>query len=176
MVAAVLISAAVVYADMDTVAWSEPIEPMSLVELQGGAAPRRPFQQETAQPAPRDSLGIPFGSAWPQAQAPLAWPIPSQDTRDNREALVLRPGASSISLFFTALGSLGLWQFGRSARKFHVASAPDWFHTGGPIQIDHASVIDLDARDPLPPHDDQTPSDDSARASIQYALRPLPRL
>lgn len=43
-----------------------------------------------------------------------------------------------------AFGSMGAWQFGRSARKVHFGAAPDWYHTGGPHQIGHTTPFDLD--------------------------------
>jgi hypothetical protein len=48
-------------------------------------------------------------------------------------------------MFFTALGSLGAWQIGRSARnvRFSFGPLPEWYHTGGPIQVGRAAAFDF---------------------------------
>ncbi len=57
----------------------------------------------------------------------------------------LPPGPSSTTLFFLALGSCGAFRVGRSAKKLHLGSAPEWFGVGGPQQIGHTSIVELDA-------------------------------
>ncbi len=50
---------------------------------------------------------------------------------------------SSGALFLSAMLSLGLWQVVRSSRDIHMAAMPDWYHTGGPVQIGHSTPCDL---------------------------------
>ncbi len=56
----------------------------------------------------------------------------------------LPPTPSSDSLFLCALGSIGVWQLGRSFRKLEFASVPSWLHTGGPDQIGRSVAVDLE--------------------------------
>lgn len=56
----------------------------------------------------------------------------------------LPPGPNSATLFLCALGSLGAWQLGRSARRIDLGATPSWFHSGAPAQIGHVVVFDLD--------------------------------
>jgi hypothetical protein len=102
---------------------------------------------------------------------------PSSETPHQSQVVrQLPPGPSSISLFFTAIGGLGACRFGRSAKKFRFGSLPDWYHTGDPIQIGHASVIGLNGQIPAPHYDQPPGDDDSAHPSFRYALHPLGRL
>lgn len=57
----------------------------------------------------------------------------------------LPPAPDSSALFLCALGSLGTWQLGRSARKWNFEAVPDWYHTGGPTQIGHATPLDINS-------------------------------
>jgi hypothetical protein len=50
----------------------------------------------------------------------------------------------SASLFLSAMVSLGGWHLVRSARHFHLANLPGWYHDGGPVQIGHSVPFDLD--------------------------------
>jgi hypothetical protein len=69
----------------------------------------------------------------------------SADSKQQRsDVRVLPGGPSSVVLFFSALSGLGVWRLGRSARKFHFASAPNWYHTGGPVQVGHVTAINPD--------------------------------
>ena len=76
----------------------------------------------------------------------------SDDSADGQQqrsdVRVLPGGPSSVALFFSALSGLGFWQLGRSARKFNFASVPDWYHTGGPIQVGHVTAINPDLTAP----------------------------
>lgn len=49
---------------------------------------------------------------------------------------------SSAALFLYALGSVGAWQLGRSARKLPFGCVPEWYHADA-RQIGHATPLDL---------------------------------
>ena len=68
---------------------------------------------------------------------------PSQKVRQ----LPGSPGAAT--LFLMGVGCLGAVKLGRSARGLHLQSLPDWYHTGGPIQIGGAAVLDFDYDTPV---------------------------
>jgi hypothetical protein len=51
---------------------------------------------------------------------------------------------ASLSLVLAGLGSLGAWQLGRAAKNAHFGQVPEWFHTGGPVQIGHAYAANPD--------------------------------
>ncbi len=53
------------------------------------------------------------------------------------------PAPSSLALSLSALAGIGVIRAGRSLRKFHLGPLPDWYHTGAPLQIGHATVFDL---------------------------------
>ncbi len=124
-----------------------------------------------ADPAPAQPAGSPAWAAVPDAQADglpgrtdlahagiATWP------GDQRLDRVLRgwvftvpmPAAAvpvqaakplpappdSASLFLCAVGTLGAWQIGRSARRLNLSEVPAWLHTGGPAQIGHAVIYD----------------------------------
>jgi len=99
-----------------------------------------PVQQTSSQPQADTGLldlglgGIP-GSGVPIIQA-LASPEDSADP--------LPPEPASLSLVLAGLGSLGAWQLGRAARTLHFGPVPEWFHTGGPVQIGHTYVANPD--------------------------------
>ncbi len=62
----------------------------------------------------------------------------------------LPPLPGSATLFLSAVLSMGGWHLVRSARHFHWAALPDWYHAGGPLQIGHAPPLDLHCH-ALPP-------------------------
>jgi hypothetical protein len=58
----------------------------------------------------------------------------------------------SARLFLSAVLSLAAWQALRSTRHLHLSALPDWYHSGGPVQIGHAVPFDLDCSElPLRP-------------------------
>jgi hypothetical protein len=61
---------------------------------------------------------------------------------DSADPLPAEP--ASLSLVLAGLGSLGAWQLGRAARTLHFGQVPEWFHTGGPVQIGHTHVANPD--------------------------------
>jgi len=85
---------------------------------------------------------------WPH-EIPVAEPgtlsSSGQESLPDRDMAIrqMPPGPDSTVLFLSALGSFGVWQIGRSARKLHFSLAPAWYHTGAPGQIGHAVVLDL---------------------------------
>lgn len=91
-------------------------------------------------------LGGEFNSALERATfaAPIAQEAPGSQFNFSRpETVTLPPAPSSAVFMLCALGGLGAWQLGSSARKWHWNAAPDWFATNGPQQIGHATIIDL---------------------------------
>jgi hypothetical protein len=73
----------------------------------------------------------------------------SADTKQQRsDVRVLPGGPSSVALFLSALTGLGAWRLGRSARSFNLASVPDWYHTGGSIQVGHITALNPDLTAP----------------------------
>jgi len=50
----------------------------------------------------------------------------------------------SAALFLSAIISAGAWHLVRSARQINLGYVPDWYHTGGPVQIARAVPLDLD--------------------------------
>ena len=56
----------------------------------------------------------------------------------------LPPAPSSAGLFLSAMLSVGAWQLVRSSRDLNFSALPEWYHTGGPVQIGHATPFDLD--------------------------------
>lgn len=55
----------------------------------------------------------------------------------------IRRNPSSLSLYLSVLIGVGGWHFVRSARHFNLAAAPEWYHTGGPVQVGHVTPLDL---------------------------------
>ena len=53
-------------------------------------------------------------------------------------------GPDSAMLFLFAMGSIGVFHVGKSAKKFNFALVPDWYHSGGLRQVGHVYALDLD--------------------------------
>ncbi|MBK8267389.1 MAG: hypothetical protein IPK83_03425 [Planctomycetes bacterium] len=49
---------------------------------------------------------------------------------------------SSLKLLLSALLSVSAWQVTKSAKYMHCA-VPDWYHSGGPVQVGHVTPFDL---------------------------------
>ncbi len=115
-----------------------------LVAPQPPTVPPPAQRADRTSPAAFDELGVlGFGDGLPaRALSAEGQPAP--------QAQVLPGAPSSLALFLSAMGSLGLWQLGRSARRMHLSHAPAWFHTGGPAQIGHSTPIDPDLTPGLP--------------------------
>jgi hypothetical protein len=111
-----------------------------LAVLSAGLAVGAPVVQGDSAPgfsANTNGLG---GARWLMPGATGDAPA-SEPTNAVRE---LPPAPGSLSLVFSALASLGAYQGVRSLRKLHFGAAPDWYHTGGPRQIGHVVVWDLE--------------------------------
>ncbi len=95
------------------------------------------------------------------------------------EVLTLPPGPSSGSLLLWALGGFGVWHVGRSARHLQLGAVPEWYHTGGPLQVAHATPLDLDFRLaalPLCIFEPPVTMDDAERAAWHRWLEPNYRI
>jgi len=131
-----------------------------------------------------ESAATPHSNTWDgfagglPGTSPQPFVPPPPPQRTGPEVTDLPAGPGSFSLVLAAFGSLGAWRLGRSTRKLHFSSVPEWFHTGGPEKIGHVSMIDLDG--PLSrPHTicDQSPRQFSASAlPFPPARCPIPRL
>ena len=146
VVGVVLIGAAVVCADVPVVSSCHDVESASLllhrardIAQPGPVESPRPVQQAAPLPGPRSPLGMALGTLLPRLAADISIPHES-----GPKTIVLPADLSSITMFLTAIGSMGAWQFVRSARggKFHFGHMPEWYHTGGPTQIGHTAAID----------------------------------
>ena len=76
--------------------------------------------------------------------------LPSGETSFLAESLngdtlrELPPAPSSISLVLSALASLGAYHGARSLKRLHFDFTPEWYHSGGPAQIGHATPLQLE--------------------------------
>ena len=124
----------------------------------------QPVQQTTADPNPRNILDMAFGITTVRPAVDFSTP-----TESEVKPIVLPSGPSSITLFFTAIGGLGVWQLGRSARngRFHFGHMPEWYHTGGPTQVGHVVALDLQDQTPIFCCFDRA----GGRATLAYSLR-----
>jgi hypothetical protein len=142
-VAAVLIPAGILRADVPVATWSQDVGAIQFVDRQDNRPTQCLAQVSALNTNPtksRRSAGLGLGCIFPRR--PLA---SSPAPEPNANIAVLPPGPSSISLFFAAFGSLGAWQVVRLAgnAKLHLGPLPQWYHTGGPSQVGHASALDL---------------------------------
>lgn len=88
----------------------------------------------------------------PSANAPLG-------PASKADVISLPPAPGSAALFLSAMVSLGAWQLVRSSRDLHLGAMPDWYHTGAPAQIGHATVFDFEFSSAAPClFDDPAPS------------------
>ena len=90
------------------------------------------------------ALGLP-GATGLGAAAMTGFEFPTQETPQAVIDLPAPPGSAALGLW--ALGPMGMWQLGRSARKVHLGALPEWYHANGPAQIGHKLVFDLDFSD-----------------------------
>lgn len=86
---------------------------------------------------------------WAQANGYPADPFSTFEIKfdavpSNQHVLQLPPAPSSVALFFSAMASIGAWQLVRCSKDLHFAAMPDWYHTGGPVQVGHTTALDLD--------------------------------
>jgi hypothetical protein len=103
--------------------------------------------------------------------SPLAMPLRSvpRPTEADRESVAtpLSPGPNGFALGLSALTSLAAFQACRSFRKLNLSTLPEWYHTGGPAQVGHATPYQLDYV-PLAVCDFEQPSD--LRPGISYRI------
>lgn len=109
------------------------------------AGPAKPLSAEQVPPRLVDEL---LGGVWPWLEEPLPL-VPSAvpavgSAPCTGEVLTLPPGPDSATLLLWAFGGFGVWHLGRSARKLHLGMLPEWYHTGGPAQVGHATPLDLE--------------------------------
>ncbi len=101
-------------------------------------------------------VALPIGPVLPVAEAPKdsgVTPLPA--------------GPNGLALGLSALTSLAAVQACRSLRKLHLSALPEWYHTGGPMQVGHATPYQLDHA-PLAVCDFEQPSD--LRPGISYRI------
>jgi hypothetical protein len=137
--AVIFVSVVAVRADVAFVGCSESAELTCSISLQ--PTPIRP-QAVRTETSSRNSRISP--DVWSDG---LFRPVPSHhfsQPKADTQVNLLPAGPSSVSLFLAAFGSLGVWRLGRSVRKFQFGCAPDWYHTGGPIQVGHAKAMEFD--------------------------------
>jgi hypothetical protein len=77
--------------------------------------------------------------------------VPVSSAGAERKSDVQLPAVpDSAALFLCGLGSLGVLQLGRSAKKMDFGALPGWYHSGAPKQIGYTFALDLDQIDFLP--------------------------
>jgi hypothetical protein len=104
--------------------------------------------------------------------ATASYPLsPEEHIPPTQTAQQLPAGPGAVSLCLMGIGCIGAVKLGGSARSLHLQSMPEWFHTDGPVQIGHVSVLDLDAQILLAPRHNQSPSDGSE--SFSHPPQPL---
>jgi hypothetical protein len=123
-------------ADMTNVGWPGTGRASPLVSAPPTAAPAAPLEFHRAAALGLDGTLLPTSATEPQ--------MPLLAGGEAPDAIDLPSGPDSTGLFLSALGTLGAWQLGRSARKLHLGYLPEWYHAEGPSQVGHARVAELD--------------------------------
>lgn len=90
-----------------------------------------------------DWLQNPVGTTFAPVAAQRPDPTAADSDRPS-QCLEIPPVPSSYTLGLSTLASLGLVQAGRSLRRLQIGFIPDWYHAGGPMQIGHTKVFDLE--------------------------------
>ena len=72
------------------------------------------------------------------------YPPADTQTPPSRTVHQLPAGPGGATLFLMGVGCIGAVKLGKSARGLHLQSLPDWYHTGGPLQVGHAAAFDFD--------------------------------
>lgn len=130
-----LVAAGAAHADLT--ASSPGLDEQLLLASDGHLQPTESFGRSSPS---LDSLGM---DLWPSAAS-----VNGFDTGyDGGNAPTVRdlpavPG--SAQLFLSAMLSVGAWHMVRSAKHFHLADIPEWYHPGGPAQVGHVVPFDLD--------------------------------
>jgi hypothetical protein len=80
---------------------------------------------------------------WNSGQASSALDLAGPGVAEN-QLRELPSLPSSATLFLSAMLSISGWHVLRSARHWHFGAVPEWYHTGGPLQVGHAVPLDLE--------------------------------
>jgi len=83
----------------------------------------------------------------------------------------LPAGPGGATLFLMGVGCIGAVKLGKSARGLRLQSLPEWYHTGGPIQVGHAAAFDFDYSAPVFSTLDETAGEQQLR---HHPRRDLP--
>jgi len=155
VIGVVLLGAAVAGADVSVASCPQSVEPAWLlpyrqtdITRQRPSEPLRPVRHATGDPSPGAAMDMAFGIA--AVDPPMVFPASPEA---GAKTIVLPADLSSLTMFLTAIGSLGAWQFVRAARggRFHFGHChiPEWYHTGGPTQVGHVIALDLRNQTPI---------------------------
>ena len=138
----VLVSTAVLCADVPAVSWDDDIELLRPARFRESASqhrnsprPAQPFRRSAGHRSPL------YRSSRIAVSRRVA-DVSYQPQTDQR-TIILSSGHGSMSLFLAAFASLGAWQFVRSVRhaEFRLGHIPEWYHADGQTQIGHATAI-----------------------------------
>ena len=77
------------------------------------------------------------------------YPPADTQTPPSRTVHQLPAGPGGATLFLMGVGCIGAVKLGKSARGLHLQSLPDWYHTGGPLQIGGPAAFDFDYDTPV---------------------------
>ena len=77
------------------------------------------------------------------------YPPPEAHIPPSQRVRQLPGSPGGATLFLMGVGCLGAVKLGRSARGLHLQSLPDWYHTGGPLQVGGAAAFDFDYDTPV---------------------------
>jgi hypothetical protein len=134
-----LVACVISHADMvplsplDAAECRQSTQANTLTDL-GPASPSTPFP---VFPGIGDLDSLPVGFL-PHSN-PAAGP-----TSATKPAQILADRQNSLTLCLYALFGLGLCRSAPFVKKLHLGCIPDWYHTGGPLQIGHSLVISPD--------------------------------
>jgi hypothetical protein len=151
-VAAIIAGAATVRADMAPVPWSAAGLTGMPSPLAAEADPPASGRVDLAGWAQSPGSQVPSLATDPASHFEFVEGLPHIESSGHESAakthqsvgrLPEEPG--SLSLFLSALGSLGAWQLTRSVKKIHFGDVPEWVHTGGPRQIGHTVALNSES-------------------------------
>jgi hypothetical protein len=69
---------------------------------------------------------------------------------ETQPSVSLTNGLSSLSLCLSALMSLGLWGCAHWVKEMSLGLVPEWYHSGGPLQIGHSLAVLPESLCPVP--------------------------
>ncbi len=75
---------------------------------------------------------------------------PEDDDAPPKNIHVLSDSHSSLTMCMSALVGLGFYCSVHRMRKFSITAVPEWYHSGGPIQIGHSLAINPENICPTP--------------------------